>query len=725
MSDQVSTFLYGIFGEDVEGMVATGRIGDGATRPITNSRFWRWPEQADELVDFVDQHNTEDVYFSPMLYGEQRRTKDAVTYTPVLWADTDSADPEDFDLDPSIVVETSKGRWQAYWCLTETVSPLWAEAMSKQITYSRLEEGSDYGWALSKYLRIPGTVNTKPGRENYPVTVKFIGTIYSAEEVEKVYGETSFAATSFVDRDLPPNLPTKADVLAKIPSDPAIERALNVQDKPAQWSETRWWLECELFRNGLEAEEVFVAMLGSAQDKYTNRDNRSPNDLWKEILRAEQATIKDQVAYTGPDLSEEDYVQSEPAPELLSKKERASLERTFIDDYVEWAATRTNGDVGYHEFAAMCALSTVLSDFGHAAPSFGALKLNMWFMLLGVTTRTYKTTARKLMLEIVGKIESDDYEYDLGSDTTSEGLIRELSEHPGRSVLFHRDEANSMLQDAKGGKSYMSGFGETLTELYDGHVRGRLRATGDNKKVKSVETAFNLMLIGVPEKMSTVLTTEDFASGFLARFMYVIGRPEPYSKQAGSLRQMDTKDIEHDDIARTSLRNRVLSMRTFWSHQTDPGDSIPVRCDEDAWDRFNEALHDLDKVAHESSLPEIMEPCVNRMNKMILKLATLLAMAEKQKTVALTHMLTAIKYSEKWYQHLSMVIHMVGRTEFGAQVEALVAYVSHGPKPYAATRRNFKNMTQRQWNEIMSAAQDQKLIDVQKGKGNAQIIVAL
>lgn len=712
----VEDFLYAVLRDDVEGFVDTALIGPGPDRPINRHKFWKWPEQVDKIVSWCEKHADEDLYFTPMLFENRSRERDAAIQTSVVWADTDEANPYSFDLDPSLVIETSPGRWQAYWCLAEDVEPWWAEEMSRRVTYSKLKDGSDNnGWYLGKLMRLPGGMNTKPALEKpHRVSVEVQGNVYTKADFEKVYGEAEKPSPLVMDeRDLPEDLPDRVDVLERIPSNPKMERALNVPDRAGGRSEARWFVACELFRSGFSAEEVFVVIRGSANDKYTI-DNRPMRDLWREILKAEQAAkLPGAIPPKNMVIRPEALTELSKRPVLLTDEERASLPRTFIDDYVAWAATKTNGDKGYHQFAAMCILSTVLGDFGYAVPSFGKLSLNLWFMILGETTRTYKTTAKRLMLRVLNKLENDEYTYDLGSDATSEGLLGELTEHPGRSVLLHRDEANSMLTDAKGGKHYMTGFGETLTELYDGTARGRLRASGA-KKVKATDTTFNLFLLGVPEKLASVLTQEDFASGFLTRFMYVVGRPEDFTPENQRIEQMDltAENVLDEDLV--SFQNYFLKLRRFWGGNNGYAGARAVRCDDAAWERFNEFSLKLATIANTSTMPKVLEPCANRLNKMVLKLATLLAMSENKEEVSLPYMLTAIRYCEKWYQHLITVVRMVGLTEFASQVDALVASVVGGKRKYTEVRRQFKNLTQRQWTEILSAAQDQYLVRLEK-----------
>lgn len=722
--DAVAEFLLAVFGDADQGILITGRIsGHRGSRNIDKQEYWDWPAHQSELSHWARRHDGEDLYFSPMLYGRRSRTKEAVIYTPVVWADADLAKPESYALTPSITLETSPNRYQAFWALDEPVSPEWAERISRAITYSKRGAGSDIGgWALTKYMRLPGAYNTKPevlqrnDGQPWQVTVDYDGAIYSPSELELKFGAVSIPSTLGVSTVLPVDLPERAYVLAKLPSDVNVERALTVAPTNS-WSETLWWLQCELIRKGLTPPEVFVVVNGCACDKY-QRDGRPEQHLWEEILRAEKATL-----VHGTALEDVERIEVvEPPVTLLTEHERANIPRTFVDDYVEWAASRTNAAIGYQEAGGFTVLSTVLADFAHAVPKFGNLGLNMWFLLVGVTTRTYKTTAKNLMLQVLRPIQNDTYEYDIGSDASPEGLLTELTTHPKRSVLFHRDEAHGMLAGAGGTKSYLSGFTETLTELYDGWARGRLRSTGRDKKVMATPINFNMFLLGVPDKLGRTLTREDFESGFMPRFIFAIGQPD--RTVSNRLEQANVDGKERADDGLLEIQNKVLRMRAYWERETEPGETIAIRFTDDAWGRFNEFIDELDRLAEATDLPNVMAAGVSRLNKTVIKAATLLAMADKKSEVTMPYLLAAIGYAERWYSMLVSMTRIVGKSEFSGQVEDLVNYIQGkgGSVRTSAARRAFAQVEPKRWNDMLTAAIDQQLIASTKDQHGAKLV---
>ena len=102
-----------------------------------------------------------DQYFSPNLYKQKRRMLNYVCNTSLGWCDVDEADPFAFFPKPSVVWQTSPGRTQALWFWDQLYKPTRASAFSKALAY---RHGGDRGGsAANKLLRLPGSLNHKPG----------------------------------------------------------------------------------------------------------------------------------------------------------------------------------------------------------------------------------------------------------------------------------------------------------------------------------------------------------------------------------------------------------------------------------------------------------------------------------------------------------------------------------------------------------------------------------
>jgi hypothetical protein len=102
-----------------------------------------------------------------------------------LWADCDSPESverlREFRPIPTIVVETSPGRMQAWWALHESIPPAWARTANRGLAAAL---GADMAAAEpARILRPPGTLNHKHDPP-VPVTCTWLDTtVFTAADV--------------------------------------------------------------------------------------------------------------------------------------------------------------------------------------------------------------------------------------------------------------------------------------------------------------------------------------------------------------------------------------------------------------------------------------------------------------------------------------------------------------------------------------------------------------
>src|SRR5690606_15961224 len=160
---------------------------------------------------------------------------------------------------------------------------------------------------------------------------------------------------------------------------------------------------------------------------------------------------------------------------FLSADERKRLpDDTLVDRYVRWASTITDAAKQYHRAGILTVMSAVFGEFGLPPTKFYMGRLNLWFLVLGGTTRSRKSTARHMWLRLLRDLQTGEYDYVFGSDVPAEALAEELSEKPAWSSVFQRDEVHGLLGQ-ESSKGYLAGLREDFTELYYGHVRIRKR----------------------------------------------------------------------------------------------------------------------------------------------------------------------------------------------------------------------------------------------------------
>jgi len=725
-------FFESVFGEGAG--YATIVTMDARKNP-TVQKFFNYPTELDVMVEYVEKFVNEDVYFSPILFHEQRRIRENAKEVAVVYADADACPPEKFLIKPSISVQTSPNRWHCYWMLEKAHEPHIIATMSKKVAYAHKNDGCDLsGWNPTKLLRVPGTRNTKYENESYTVIGSTSGEIYTLEEMDQTYGKIEIEAINEVNlQPMPAQSADIVTILSKIPANSEI--ATLYMDEPpvnADWSKRLWKLEMEMFRLGFSPEEVFVIAKHAKCNKYHSplRPKRldADGDLWREVLRASQSFG---TSATPEYVLDEIDKRTEKPVDFLTEDERGvvATTKTFVDRYVDWSQKKTDAAVEYQIAGAFTILSSCFSDTGHAVPKYGKMGLNLWFMILGETTRSRKSTSRQLMLRIVREYEKfAGYQIDVGSDVTAEGLVKLLSVRDKQTSLFHRDEVQGMFKDFIN-KTYMATAAERFTELYDGHVPVIVRSTGGSSPGKGMqseraETNFLMYLMGITSKTADVLTTEYFRSGFVARFIYVIADAPDRTFESEAISQADEVEVRSRDDEMDNIVRSLYEAYLYWQKKGAPFPR-PIRLTDEALERFNKFKWEMGEYTNGHDHEESIEPSRQRLALSIWKCAILIAMYDKSDEVELKHMLIAIHYSEDWFRNLVRMAGAISASEWQREVDQVESMIASkgGRMRYEDVYKRFANKRKREFDEMLDALKSQGRLGVSSESGKMYLEV--
>jgi len=701
---------------------ATAVIKDAHGQP-TVQKFFSYPDELDDMVDYSNKFASEDVYFSPIIFYEQRRIRENAKCVSVVYADADTCPPEKFLLTPSISVETSPNRWHCYWVLDRAYEPAEVALMAKKIAYAHKDDGCDLsGWNPTKLLRVANTSNRKYDK-SYTVNATTNGVVYTLTEVGEIYNDIKVDAVIEPSTEpMPEQSIDVVEIFKKIPNNPEII-SLYLQEPPpgADLSRRLWKLQLELFRAGLSSQEVFSVVRHAKCNKYHRADRLKrldpDGDLWREVKRAEQT-----YALEGNSAFKAELIADEPEKpiDFLTKEEREIVadSPTFIDKYIDWASKKTDAANEYQIASAFTVLSSAFSDTGHAVPKYGKMGLNLWFMILGETTRSRKSTSRQLMLRVVREYEKfAGYQIDVGSDVTAEGLVKLLSARDKQTSLFHRDEVQGMFKDFIN-KTYMATAAERFTELYDGHVPVVVRSTGGTTPGRGMqseraETNFLMYLMGITSKTADILTTEYFRSGFLARFIYVIADAPDRSYETEAIQQADAVEVITRDEEMDAMIRSLYESYLYWQKKGAPFPR-PIRLTDEALERFNAFKWEMGNYTEGHEQEESIEPSRQRLALSIWKCAVLLAMYDRSDEVQLKHMLVAIHYSEEWFRNLVRMAGAISASEWQREVDSLEDLIAQkgGRLRYEEAYKRFSNKRKREFDEMIDALKSQARLTI-------------
>lgn len=726
MAKQIETFFKHLLGPHVKGHLCIATMEP--TGDNFKERFFAYPDALDKMLDYIDKYTpSHNIYFCPQLLRSAKRTKDNVTICTAAWADLDECDPTYLLVKPTITVESSPLRYQAYWMFEDSQFAEPAQEISKRIAYYHSFQGADRsGWDLTQLLRVPGTFNKKPEYGEAVVKIEQINrNKYRLEDFRKYppvtnevdVGEFPYPGEALDDKSGEETLIKHEDEL------PPQARFLfeNIPDKDASegWSGALWRLQMVLFEADLTREEVFVIARDAACNKY-RRENKPMSYLWIDVCRAwtRHQENRKLLAVDNP---------TDKPIHLLTKVEAARIEkvRTFVEDYTEWASSLGDAAEQYHQAGALIILSALLSGIVRLPTSFGTVKPNLWFMILADTTLTRKSTAMDITMDLLEEVDSSVI---LATDGSIEGLMTSLSTRPGQPSIFLRDEFSGLLE-AMTKKDYYAGMAETLTKLYDGKLQKRVL----RKEVIEVKDPTLILFAGgIKNKVCGLLTMEHVSSGFVPRFVFITAESDiARVRPLGPPTLRDTTGREKILATMRALREFYFSEPRLYKNeegrfvyeQPEPYDAELTR---ETWTRYNDLERKMMQVALKSSQPELLTPTYDRLCKSALKTAVLIAASRSRPvnnrvTVELVDLLVAIRYLEGWRAYTNDVINNVGLTHAENEFGKILGAVVREPGIARSKLMQRYHLTARNADYIFATLEQRGQIDRQKQGGTERL----
>lgn len=688
-----------------------------------SEEYFKYPEQvgaAAELV--VEKLHTHNVYFCAQLLKAPKRLKTNVELCAVAWADLDTCEPANLLVEPSMVIESSPGRWQAFWIFDEPVDALDCENLCKRLAYYHAYQGCDRsGWDLSQLLRVPYTLNHKYQEVPEVKVVSITRNKYRLDDFTQYPPIVKEDAESFPfpEADVLTGK-TATDILERYEQQlPAIVDSLFKNMPQVDWSKDLWALQMHCFESGMTREEVFVVCNEAGCNKYA-RDNKSPKLLWKEICRS--------------------YVRNEENKRLLSpaeikqallltenERERIVGHAGFIDRYIDWASGLGDAATQYHQAGAFVILSAILAGSVHLPTSFGSIKPNVWFMLLADTTLTRKSTAMDIAIDLLMDVDSSPL---LATDGSVEGLLGGLSARPGQPSIFLRDEFSGFLEQLVK-RDYYAGMAETLTKLYDGKFQRRLLR---KETIEIRDPTLILFTGGILNKVTSLLTHEMVSSGFIPRFIYVTAESDtdrikpmgPPTSTDNSQRDALLKELQ--EMWKWYHREAQMMLVPTGNGQPSMQARLPepwrAELTPEAWDRYNQLERDMMNAGLKHQLPDLMTPTFDRLCKSGLRVAVLLAASEQRPEpghpvhVNTTTILRAINFVETWRRYVEQVIRDVGSTSDERLLIRIFQHIKAHPGESRSTIMQTFHLNARVASLIFETLSQRGVIHSQKaGKG--------
>lgn len=715
-STKRAAFFKMVFGTQASGYICITYIKVVGEKKTVREEFYHYPNEFNAMMASIEtNYQKVNAYFCPQLLATRERppgaksarVKENVKTCTCAWADLDTCDPDLLLVEPSMTIMSSGNRFQALWVFDTEITPAEAEQVSKNIAYHHVPDGADSGgWDLTQLLRIPYTYNFK---YNPPAEVKILRSnrmLYTLKD----FTDYKESRINRVQHDpMPEILPTEPalDLIQRYRKsvNPLVFSLFDVtppEGEDGGWSKPLWQLQMLCFEAGMSREEVFVIASEAACNKY-KRDGKHPRLLWEEVCRAYEATIE-KLNILVP--------ETEKQAPLISEAELESVANytTFVERYIAWATSLGDAAVPYHQAAAFMILSSLLAGSIRLPTSFGNIMPNLWFMILGDTTLTRKSTAMGVATRIIDEVNEDIL---LATDGSVEGLMQSLEIRPGKPSLFLRDEVAGLIE-AMLHKDYMAGMAEAFTKLYDGETMKRVLR---RETITVRDPCLLFFAGGIKTRVQSLLTLDHIASGFVPRFIFVtaesdVARLQPLGPPTDSNLEerahlVDELQELYEHYVRTqeiTLKGKVIDIsNAHWEAQLT----------QEAWLRYNQLEATLLYAGVNADQPDIMTPVYDRLSKSILKAAVLIAATRQREdtlVVELRDLLLAIKYGEGWRDFANEVINGIGRTANEVLMQRILKTIRRHPSSPRSRLMQWYHLEARQADIIFNTLEQRGLI---------------
>lgn len=702
-------FTY-LFGEQ-EGYVCIA-YGNPDTKNFTQ-RFHKYPHELDHMLDEVDSKaNKFNVWYCTSLLDDKKRSKDTCLPGRIVWADLDECNPDNITPTPTCIIESSPSRFQALWRLDRIVAPEVAEDYSRRIAYTYSSNGADVsGWDLTQLLRVPLTYNFKHRIGGViPPEVTIVSTTedtvsvdtFEAIETNELAKDHGFLGVEMPDLDTLPDVEHVVYKYRDALRRTAFKSIYTLEpNKDESWSSIMWRLLMLCFECEMELDEVFAIAMTASCNKYV-RDNRPPQHLWREVLKADNDNKRFSVI-TGT-------TSILSMPTLINEGEGSEC---FIDKYRAYASDATDAVEEFHELSAAIMLSAVIANCIKIPTSHVPIFPNLWGLVIGDSTLTRKTTAMSMAMNIIRDIDDG---IELGSEGSAEGLLVALSNRPRKTSIYYKDEVSGFFS-AINNKPYMADVPEILTQLYDSPPSYTKNLAKGSFTV--VEPCFIFFGGGIRDKVYELVTEQYILSGFLPRFLVVSGKAD-ISRVRRTGPPSKTTDKRRSDIVRhladlKEVYDREVQVKVGNSSITQKVKHQAI-LDKQAWDYFGELEFMLMTKAHESAIEMIAMPTLTRMAFSTLKLGVLIGAARQEPDsknqihVTKEDLINAARFVQGWGVHTVDLLHNAGKGHSERTIERILRAIEGEPGITRSKIMQHHKLKSRDADEIFRTLEDRGLI---------------
>lgn len=223
---------------------------------------------------FLKKNRDKDLYFCPHGFDKKRRLKKYAKEPKLLYADLDEINPDKIPIKPTILIESSPGRFVGLWVVDRLIT----EDINRQLTY--YVDADKGGWDMTQVLRVPQTTNYKYKSTPRVRLVWMDGPDYKLDDIVKQLPQ---AEPDKISTDSATRIYHKYEKhLSRF-----VRRELMTRKKikKGKRSDVFWRLVQELVECGLSRDETIELLKASPWNKFAGRRDQE-RQLKREIDKA-------------------------------------------------------------------------------------------------------------------------------------------------------------------------------------------------------------------------------------------------------------------------------------------------------------------------------------------------------------------------------------------------------------------------------------------------------
>ena len=472
------------------------------------------------------------------------------------------------------------------------------------------------------------------------------------------------------------------------------------------------------------AKADFSKLLG-ALVKETDDDDRILSILWNcngtkkwarewglefSLKRIQDARHTPEPTRENPAIEEKREAEAKGKPttfDLLTEDEREYLKTrpTFVDR-VESVAR----GMGYEQGAYFRAIGWMMASMRYGMKGYVPVSdtqrhgLNLWNIIMGYSG-TGKSVTDDFRDQVLDQIFDGDNQdggvgYDLGTDSSPQGLHMALLERDGKASLFSADEASGWFKTL-GKRDWDSGLEDILSDWYMGKVSPSNKVNLKELRGKSARTSFSLQMFATPDRLAETLTRDQFKSGFLARVMWSFGEPKKESDAMFDIFKDSADRVTDVEIVPEVIQDIIADLNASVAWIDKP---LVLKPTAEAAARMGEAYKAMYRMAEGRENWDIIEPAITRHMEALLKCSGIAAMYREDTKIELVDALHAIKAVEEWYKNLFRVADLISAGQFQRRATEIENWIIErgGTVTKPQLTRRFRNYIDKDMREIES-----------------------